>query len=139
MYVFINCCISSVSTVKTTESSSSEQLAITTAPAKPMFSSVSNLSSVASQNPDTNSSTPSSVDKNIVTVILTHTRPGTTEQLELNQFIDFTMDKNILTFHNVATLCMMSFQEKHILLKQLTDSMEDLQGKCSQFVMHACT
>ena len=83
---------------------------------------------MAAQNPDTNSNAPSSVDKKIVTVVLTQTRPGTTEQLELNQFIDFTMDKDILTFYNAASLCMMSFQEKHVLLKQLTGSMEGLQG-----------
>ena len=127
-----------VSTANITRVTSSEQPIITTVPGKTTTTISRDRPSIATLNLDSaNSSTSSSNDKGIVTVVLTQTRPGTIEQLEINQFIDFTMDKKILTFHNVVTLCLMPLQEKHVLLKQLTDNMEGLQGTynhCTMFL-----
>ena len=73
-------------------------------------------------------STPSDKEDTSHPIILTQDGPGASDQLEVNQLIDFLMDNDILKFENVINLCLMPSSARNALLKDAAESTEGLKG-----------
>ena len=57
-----------------------------------------------------------------VSIVLTQAGPSTSDQLVINQLIDANMDCGVLSYTDIAQICLLSsFQEKYEMLKQLLD------------------
>lgn len=59
-----------------------------------------------------------------VSIVLTEAGPKTSDQLAINQLIDTNMDRGILSYTDVAQICLSLFQEKYEKLKQLLNGMK---------------
>ena len=72
-----------------------------------------------------------------ITVVLIQAGAGTGDQLEFNQIIDALMDNRMLSYINIAALCLSSEQEKHEMLKPLLDGVKNFQGMYVASYVHS--